>query len=129
MPGGADLPQATAPLIKSAELVTANTSDRHNNGYETAYGHMTAYRAWHRRRHARATGQVIGCRLTGLSTGSHLHEILVNGRFVDPMHRCRAAVSSRPDARRLRKNATAASWPASRHALPRERRQLARYAA
>jgi murein DD-endopeptidase MepM/ murein hydrolase activator NlpD len=32
-------------------------------------------------------GQVIGCvGTTGLSTGAHVHyEILVNGRFVDPM--------------------------------------------
>jgi murein DD-endopeptidase MepM/ murein hydrolase activator NlpD len=60
---------------------------RHNNGYETAYGHMSAY--------ARGTdegtrvrqGQVIGfVGSTGLSTGSHVHyEIRVNGRFVDPM--------------------------------------------
>jgi murein DD-endopeptidase MepM/ murein hydrolase activator NlpD len=60
---------------------------RHNNGYETAYGHMSAYaRGVHEGQHVRQ-GQVIGfAGSTGLSTGSHLHfEIRINGRFVDPM--------------------------------------------
>jgi murein DD-endopeptidase MepM/ murein hydrolase activator NlpD len=60
---------------------------RHTNGYETAYGHMTAFaRGVEEGTHVRQ-GQVIGfVGSTGLSTGSHLHyEILVNGRFVDPM--------------------------------------------
>ena len=60
---------------------------RHNNGYETAYGHMSGYaRGVDEGTHVRQ-GQVIGFMgSTGLSTGSHLHfEIRVNGRFVDPM--------------------------------------------
>jgi murein DD-endopeptidase MepM/ murein hydrolase activator NlpD len=60
---------------------------RHNNGYETAYGHMSAYaKGTHVGEHVRQ-GQVIGfVGSTGLSTGSHVHyEIRVNGRFVDPM--------------------------------------------
>jgi murein DD-endopeptidase MepM/ murein hydrolase activator NlpD len=60
---------------------------RHNNGYETAYGHMSAYaRGTHEGEHVRQ-GQVIGfVGSTGLSTGSHLHfEIRINSRFVDPM--------------------------------------------
>jgi murein DD-endopeptidase MepM/ murein hydrolase activator NlpD len=60
---------------------------RHNNGYETAYGHMSAYvRGVEEGKRVRQ-GQVIGfVGSTGLSTGSHVHyEIRVNGRFVDPM--------------------------------------------
>jgi murein DD-endopeptidase MepM/ murein hydrolase activator NlpD len=60
---------------------------RHNNGYETAYGHMTAFARGVNEGTRVRQGQVIGfVGSTGLSTGSHLHyEILVNGRFVDPM--------------------------------------------
>ena len=60
---------------------------RHNNGYETAYGHMSAYARGVEEGKRVRQGQVIGfVGSTGLSTGSHVHyEILVNGRFVDPM--------------------------------------------
>jgi murein DD-endopeptidase MepM/ murein hydrolase activator NlpD len=60
---------------------------RHTNGYETAYGHMTAFARGVDENTRVRQGQVIGfVGSTGLSTGSHLHyEILVNGRFVDPM--------------------------------------------
>jgi murein DD-endopeptidase MepM/ murein hydrolase activator NlpD len=60
---------------------------QHNYGYETAYGHMTAFaRGMDIGLHVRQ-GQLIGfVGSTGLSTGAHVHyEILVNGRFVDPM--------------------------------------------
>lgn len=60
---------------------------RHSHGYETAYGHMSAF-ARDIKPGARVTqGQIIGyVGSTGLSTGAHVHyEILVNGRFVDPM--------------------------------------------
>jgi murein DD-endopeptidase MepM/ murein hydrolase activator NlpD len=60
---------------------------RHTNGYETAYGHMSAFARGIEAGKRVRQGQVIGfVGSTGLSTGSHLHfEILVNGRFVDPM--------------------------------------------
>jgi murein DD-endopeptidase MepM/ murein hydrolase activator NlpD len=59
----------------------------HHNGYETAYGHMSAYATGVQEGEHVRQGQVIGfVGSTGLSTGSHLHfEIRINGRFVDPM--------------------------------------------
>ena len=60
---------------------------RHADGYETAYGHMTAFaRGLDVGSHVRQ-GQVIGfVGSTGLSTGSHVHfEIIINDRQVDPM--------------------------------------------
>jgi murein DD-endopeptidase MepM/ murein hydrolase activator NlpD len=60
---------------------------KHANGYETAYGHMTAFAKGLDVGSKVRQGQVIGfVGSTGLSTGSHVHfEILVNDRFVDPM--------------------------------------------
>ena len=60
---------------------------RHNNGYETAYGHMSGFARGIQPGTRVQQGQVIGfVGSTGLSTGAHVHyEILVNGRFVDPM--------------------------------------------
>jgi murein DD-endopeptidase MepM/ murein hydrolase activator NlpD len=60
---------------------------RHTNGYETAYGHMSGYARGIEVDKRVRQGQVIGfVGSTGLSTGAHLHyEIMVNGRFVDPM--------------------------------------------
>ncbi len=59
----------------------------HANGYQTAYGHMTAFaRGLVVGSHVRQ-GQIIGfVGSTGLSTGAHVHfEILINDRFVNPM--------------------------------------------
>jgi murein DD-endopeptidase MepM/ murein hydrolase activator NlpD len=60
---------------------------KHNNGYETAYGHMSAFAKGLEAGKRVRQGQVIGfVGSTGQSTGAHVHyEILVNGRFVDPM--------------------------------------------
>jgi len=60
---------------------------RHANGYQTAYGHMSAFARGMQAGTRVHQGQIIGyVGSTGLSTGAHLHyEIMVNGRFVDPM--------------------------------------------
>ncbi|MCL2714539.1 MAG: M23 family metallopeptidase [Alphaproteobacteria bacterium] len=60
---------------------------KHANGYETAYGHMSAFAKGIEPGKKVRQGQVIGyVGSSGLSTGPHCHyEILVNGRFVDPM--------------------------------------------
>jgi murein DD-endopeptidase MepM/ murein hydrolase activator NlpD len=60
---------------------------QHNNGYETAYGHMSAFAKGIEPGKRVRQGQVIGfVGSTGQSTGPHVHyEILVNGRFVDPL--------------------------------------------
>jgi murein DD-endopeptidase MepM/ murein hydrolase activator NlpD len=60
---------------------------QHANGYETAYGHMSAFARTMEVGVRVHQGQVIGfVGSTGLSTGAHVHyEIMVNGRFVDPM--------------------------------------------
>ena len=60
---------------------------RHTNGYQTAYGHMSAFARSMQPGTRVRQGQIIGfVGSTGLSTGPHLHyEVLVNSRFVDPM--------------------------------------------
>jgi murein DD-endopeptidase MepM/ murein hydrolase activator NlpD len=60
---------------------------RHTNGYETAYGHMSAFAKGIDVGKTVRQGQIIGfVGSTGLSTGPHLHyEIIINTRFVDPM--------------------------------------------
>ena len=61
--------------------------NRPTNGYETAYGHMSAFARRIQPGTRVRQGQIIGyVGSTGLSTGPHLHyEILVNNRFVDPL--------------------------------------------
>ena len=56
-----------------------------SNGYETAYGHMTAFARGLNVGSRVRQGQVIGfVGSTGLSTGAHVHfEILINDRFVE----------------------------------------------
>ena len=60
---------------------------RHPNGYQTAYGHMTAFARGLNVGSRVRQGQVIGfVGSTGISTGAHVHfEILINDRFVNPM--------------------------------------------
>jgi murein DD-endopeptidase MepM/ murein hydrolase activator NlpD len=60
---------------------------RHANGYQTAYGHMTAFARSLNVGSRVRQGQIIGfVGSTGLSTGAHVHfEILINDRFVNPM--------------------------------------------
>src|SRR6202166_2580363 len=56
---------------------------KHANGYETAYGHMSAFAKGMEPGKKVRQGQVIGfVGSTGMSTGAHVHyEILVNGRL------------------------------------------------
>src|SRR6202000_229197 len=58
---------------------------KHNNGYETGYGHMSAFAKGLEVGKQVRQGQVIGfVGSTGASTGAHVHyEILVNGRVVE----------------------------------------------
>lgn len=60
---------------------------RHVNGYETGYGHQSAFADGIKPGVKVRQGQLIGyVGSTGNSTGNHLHfEIKVNGRFVDPL--------------------------------------------
>ncbi|MFT0891754.1 M23 family metallopeptidase [Pseudochelatococcus sp. G4_1912] len=60
---------------------------QHANGYVSTYSHMSNFARGIKAGDRVKQGQVIGyLGSTGLSTGPHLHyEVMVNGRFVDPM--------------------------------------------
>jgi murein DD-endopeptidase MepM/ murein hydrolase activator NlpD len=60
---------------------------QHSNGYVTTYSHMSGFARGIAPGVRVTQGQVIGyLGQTGLATGPHLHyEVIVNGRFVDPM--------------------------------------------
>lgn len=59
---------------------------KHNNGYETAYAHMSKFAKGMRNGRRVKQGQVIGyVGSTGRSTGPHLHyEILKKGKHINP---------------------------------------------
>jgi murein DD-endopeptidase MepM/ murein hydrolase activator NlpD len=60
---------------------------QHANGYVTTYSHLSGFARGIAPGVRVAQGQVIGyLGQSGLATGPHLHyEVIVNGRFVDPM--------------------------------------------
>jgi murein DD-endopeptidase MepM/ murein hydrolase activator NlpD len=60
---------------------------QHANGYVTTYSHMSGFARGAVEGARVVQGQVIGyLGQSGLATGPHLHyEVIVNGRFVDPM--------------------------------------------
>lgn len=60
---------------------------RHNGTYKTAYAHLSKYGRGIKKGVRVKQGQIIGyAGATGRVTGAHLHyEVLVNGRFVNPM--------------------------------------------
>jgi len=59
---------------------------KHNNGYETAYAHLSKYAKGMKNGRRVKQGQIIGyVGSTGRSTGPHLHyEILKNGKHINP---------------------------------------------
>ncbi len=63
------------------------TEIQHANGYVSTYSHQSGFARGIAPGQRVRQGQVIGyLGNTGLSTGPHLHyEVMVNGRFVDPM--------------------------------------------
>ena len=102
---------------------------RHANGYETAYGHMSAFARNLEEGKRVRQGQVIGyVGSTGLSTGAHVHyEILINGRFVDPDEGQAAARprARRPAARRASRRSASSSTQVLARATPAQVAQSA----
>lgn len=77
-------------IVEKAEWTSGYgryTVIRHANGYKSAYAHQSGFAKGVSEGAKVRQGQVIGfVGSTGLSTGPHLHyEVVVNGRFVDPM--------------------------------------------
>ncbi|MSP42313.1 MAG: M23 family peptidase [Alphaproteobacteria bacterium] len=92
----------------------------HNEGYDTAYGHLSAFARGMRKGAPVRQGEIIGYSgSTGRSTGPHLHyEVLVNGAQVNPQS------VSLPNARALT-GRQLAQFKKLRDAIGQERDQLA----
>lgn len=89
-PKGTPIYAAGDGVIERAQWVSGYgryTMIKHVNGYETGYGHQSAWADGIKPGVKVRQGQIIGyVGSTGNSTGNHLHfEIKVNGRFVDPL--------------------------------------------
>ncbi len=100
---------------------------RHANGYETAYGHMSAFARGMEAGKKVRQGQVIGyVGSTGLSTGAHLHYEISDQRPVRRSDEDQAAARPRAGghaARRLRPGAHAARHHDDRATRPRATRR------
>jgi murein DD-endopeptidase MepM/ murein hydrolase activator NlpD len=89
-PRGTPIYAAGDGVIEKAQWVSGYgryVEIKHVNGYETGYGHQSAFADGIKPGIKVRQGQLIGyVGSTGNSTGNHLHfEIKVNGRFVDPL--------------------------------------------
>lgn len=89
-PKGTPIYAAGDGVIEKAQWVSGYgryIEIKHVNGYETGYGHQSAFADGIKPGVKVRQGQLIGyVGSTGNSTGNHLHfEIKVNGRFVDPL--------------------------------------------
>lgn len=77
---------------------------KHNNGYETAYAHLSRYSRKFRKGSRVKQGDVIGyVGSTGRSTGPHLHyEVRKNGKRIDP-RKMKMIVSKKLPKKELKK--------------------------